>query len=128
MHAVSTRAYIDKSIQSIEQRMDERIVRIEKMFEQVASESKTLRHTIWTTAITLTIGIASLVYALSQNMISIFGVGTSIKSSIREEVYVQTRELNAKLDKLLEAPPKRHFFHEAEPNTPSRRNKSDAQF
>ncbi|ETF01409.1 hypothetical protein W822_18065 [Advenella kashmirensis W13003] len=105
MRAVTTHVYIDKSIRSIEQRMDERIVRIEKMCEQFVSESKTFRHTVWTAAITVLIGIASLVYALSQNMISIFDVGTSIRKSIREEVHEQTRELNAKLDKLLEATP-----------------------
>lgn len=132
MRAVPTHVYIDKSIRSIEQRMDERIVRIEKMCEQVVSESKTFRHTfstsVMTGVITMIIGISGLIYALSQNMISAFDIGTSIKNSIRAEVNEQVKELNTKPDKLIAAPPKGHAFHETDPNTPSRRNKSDTQF
>ena len=132
MRAISTRVYIDKSIQAIEQRIDERIARIEKTGEQFVSESKAFRHTfstsVMTGVITIIIGISGLIYALSQNMISAFDIGTSIKNSIRAEVNEQAKELNTKLDKLVAAPPKGRAFHETDPNTPSRRNKSDTQF
>lgn len=100
MSTVPVQAYLDKSIESIEKRMDDRIARIEKAAEQVLSDNKSFRHTVWTVGITVLLGIGGLIYALTQNMISSFDVGSTFKDNVNLAVSAQNQQINERLSRM----------------------------
>lgn len=114
MRTARVNAYIDKRIDSIEKRIDDRITRMENMVAEMKVENQVLLATFhkikreliyWGIgiAVSLLLGLWSINNSLIANLQGPFGMGAIIKSQIKAEVAAQNSALNEKLDKLVEA-------------------------